>query len=233
MANLLLDDQPPERVSFLAGPPPEVRGAIANAFVDAAYATLLAKQVPGHCVLRACSVRDLDVQLAAIVPKHGAHKVRLQIIGHSVSGMLSLGASWLTDDELMTRGFAFPYYVLDTHPSALALLAKYAGKLVEVMLVGCNVGGASSFGYAINGRTLTYTLAELFRCTVHGADDVVAPDEFDARGWYAPRDKHRRPLGWRWVDGRPPVWDDPWDEPWDDAWDAPELAARSRATVVQ
>src|SRR5262249_23831585 len=103
--------------------------------------------------------------------------------------------------------------VLDTNPAALGLLAKYAGKVSEVMLVGCNIGSASSFGYAINGRTLTYTLAEMLRCLVRGADDVVAPDEFDARGWYAPGPQRRRPKGWRWIESRPPVWTDPGLDP--------------------
>src|SRR6185436_18032241 len=46
-----------------------------------------------------------------------------------------------------------------------------------------------------------------------GADDVVAPDEFDSHGWYAPGPQHRRPKGWRWLDGRPPVWTDPGLDP--------------------
>ncbi|HET9627536.1 MAG TPA: hypothetical protein VFP84_39540 [Kofleriaceae bacterium] len=207
-----------EIVTFVAAPPPEV-GATNNAFIDAAYRTLAARQDAGHRVLRACSVRDIDVQLGPLAPKASPRRVRLQIVGHSISGVLSLGASWLADDELATRGFAFPYYALDTNPAALALLAKYVGRLAEVMLVGCNVGGASSFGYAINGRTLTYTLTELFRCRVRGADDVVSPDEFDDRGWYAPRG-HRRPQGWRWIEGQPPVW----DTSQGDAWDAPVSA---------
>jgi hypothetical protein len=218
-----------ESITFVACPPSDIR-ATDNAFIDAAYQTLLARQAPGHCVLRASSVRDIDVQLAALLPKTSTRRIRLQIVGHSVSGVLSLGASWLADDELAIRALEFPFLVLDTNPAALALLAKYAGRLAEVMLVGCNVGGASSYGYAINGRTLTYTLTELFRCPVRGADDVVSPDEFDDRGWYAPREVHRLPLGWRWLEGQPPVWDpgrnDAWDDACDDAWDAPDFTAR-------
>jgi hypothetical protein len=48
---------------------------------------------------------------------------------------------------------------------------------------------------------------------VRGADDVVAPNEFDARGWYAPGVHHRRPKGWRWVEATPPVWTDPGIDP--------------------
>jgi hypothetical protein len=86
------------------------------------------------------------------------------------------------------------------------LLSKHAGKISELMLVGCNIGSANAVGYPINGRTLTYTLAELLRSTVLGADDVVGPDEFDERGWYAPRANRRTPKGWRWVEAAPPVW---------------------------
>jgi hypothetical protein len=92
------------------------------------------------------------------------------------------------------------------------------------LLVGCNIGSATSFGYAVNGRTLTYTLAELLRCVVRGADDVVSPDELDPKGWYAPNPHHKRPKGWRYVEDLPPVWVDPGLDP---------VQARSRATTTR
>ncbi|TMQ17335.1 MAG: hypothetical protein E6J90_04620 [Deltaproteobacteria bacterium] len=202
---MMLSDQP-EIVTVVASPPPGTSGPTDNNFIDAALQTLATKNASANRVVRAASVRDLDIELGKILTDHFKGAIRLQIIGHSISGMLSLGASWIPDAEMVTRAFKFPHYVLDTNPSSLGLIAKYAGKISEVMLVGCNVGSASSFGYAVNGRTLTYTLAELLRCTVRGADDVVAPDEFDARGWYAPGEHRRRPKGWRWAESMPPVW---------------------------
>jgi hypothetical protein len=202
---MMLSDQP-EIVTVVASPPPGTSGPTDNNFIDAVLRTLSAKKAPGNRIVRAASVRDLDIELSKILTDRFKGTIRLQIVGHSISGMLSLGASWIPDSELATRAFKFPHYVLDTNPSALGLIAKYAGKISELLLVGCNVGSASSFGYAVNGRTLTYTLAELLRCTVRGADDVVSPNELDARGWYEPGEHRRRPKGWRWVEAMPPVW---------------------------
>ncbi|HZJ62110.1 MAG TPA: hypothetical protein VFD36_01190 [Kofleriaceae bacterium] len=203
----------PDTVIVVAGPPTGTMGATDNAFIDDVLKTLSRRTASGTRVLRACSVRDIDVELGKLLGDDFKGEIRLQIVGHSISGMLSLGASWIPESEMLGKAFRYPHYVLDTNPAALGLLAKYVEKISEVMLVGCNIGSASSFGYAINGRTLTYTLAEMLRCLVRGADDVVAPDEFDSRGWYAPSAQHRRPKGWRWLDGRPPVWTDPGLDP--------------------
>jgi hypothetical protein len=209
---MMLSEQP-EIVTVVASPPPGTGGPTDNNFIDAALETLGDKKASCNRIIRAASVRDMDLELGKILSDRFKGTIRLQIVGHSISGMLSLGASWIPDTEIMPRAFKFPHYVLDTSPAALGLLAKYAGKISELMLVGCNVGSASSFGYAVNGRTLTYTLAELLRCLVRGADDVVAPDEFDARGWYAPSAHRRRPKGWRWVESAPPMWTDPGVDP--------------------
>jgi hypothetical protein len=205
-----VSDQP-EIVTLVASPPPGTSGAVRNAFIDDTLQALAARKASANRIVRVSSVRDADIELGKILTSES--KVRLQIIGHSISGMLSLGASWIPEGDLLAIAFKYPYYVLDTNPASLGLLAKYAGKISEVMLVGCNIGSASSFGYAINGRTLTYTLAEMLRCLVRGADDVVSPEEFDGRGWYAPSEHHRRPKGWRWVEALPPVWTDPGLDP--------------------
>ena len=209
---MMMSEQP-EIVTVVASPPAGTNGLTDNTFVDAALQTLANKKASSNRIVRAASVRDMDIELGKILSDRFKGTIRLQIIGHSISGMLSLGASWIPDTEVVARAFKFPHYVLDTNPASLGLLAKYAGKISEVMLVGCNVGSAASYGYAVNGRTLTYTLAELLRCLVRGADDVVAPDEFDVRGWYMPSAHHRRPKGWRWVESMPPVWTDPAVDP--------------------
>jgi hypothetical protein len=200
-----MESAQPEIVTVVACPPPDISGATEYAFIDAALDTLNRNRPASHRILRAASIRDLDVELSKLLAPPFRGQIRLQIVGHSLSGILSLGACWRQDPAIDT----YPFYVLDTNPAALGLLAKYIGKISEIMLVGCNIGSAASFGYAINGRTLTYTLAELLRCKVRGADDIVSPDEFDARGWYSPGARHRRPKGWRWVDGMPPSWIDP------------------------
>jgi hypothetical protein len=200
-------------VTVVATPPAGTTGPTTNTFIDRVVEVLASRGSATNRIVHASCVRDMDVALSKIITRRFKGTIRLQIVGHSISGMLSLGASWIPDGEVAASAFRYPYYVLDTNPASLGLLAKYAGKISEVLLVGCNIGSASSFGYAINGRTLTYTLAELLRCLVRGADDVVSPDEFDARGWYVPNLHHRRPKGWRWIEAMPPVWTDPGLDP--------------------
>ena len=219
----MVTNEAPEIVTIMACPPAGLASPAANSFIAAAAQAIASKSVHGNAVLPAASVRDIDLQLGAVLPRHGKNQIRLQIVGHSISGVLSLGATWLPDQDVAACAFQYPFLVLDTNPAALGLLAKYAGRITEVMLVGCNVGSATSFGYAVNGRTLTYTLAEILRCLVRGADDVVAPDEFDARGWYTPGPQHRRPKGWRWTPSSPPIWTDPGLDP----------APRSRTEIAE
>jgi hypothetical protein len=200
---MIFSDQP-KTVTLVASPPPETD----NGGLDQTFQRLTAKQIRGNQICRVASVSDIDVTLSKILTPTFRGAVRLQIIGHAIPGSMCLGAKW-TDNGIHDPGaFAFPFLVLDTNPTALGLLAKFAGKLSEVMLVGCHVGSTTSFGHAINGRTLTYTLTELLRCKVCGADDDVAPDEYDEQGWYASAPQHRRPKGWRWSDASPPLWTD-------------------------
>ena len=194
---------------MVACPPPEAQGPLGNPFIDDVVRLLTPKQSARHRVIRAASVLDIDIGLGRVMSPPFRGGVRLQIIGHSVSGILSLGNFWLPETTQLENACRYPFYALDTTPAALGLLAKYVGKISEVLLVGCNIGSASSFGYAVNGRTLTYTLSELFQCMVRGADDIVGPDEFDQHGWYAPAAHTRRPKGWRWVEDMPPTWIDP------------------------
>jgi len=209
-------------VSLVAAKPADTDGPTENPFIDAALETLAKRNVPRHRMIRVSSVRDIDLELGKILSDPLQGPIRLQIIGHSLSGGLALGAFWLPESDLPVRAFKFPYYVLDTAPASLGLLSKYAGRISEIMLVSCDIGSATSSGHAINGRTLTYTLAELLHCAVQGADDVVAPDEFDAGGWYAPRAHRRGPKGWRWIEAAAPVWIEAGHEP----------ARRTRAKVA-
>ncbi len=203
-----LSDQP-KTVTLVASPPPETD----NGGLDQTFQVLSAQGVHSHHICRVASVSDIDVALSGILTASFKGTIRLQIIGHAIPGSLCLGAKWTDTGIHDPAAFAFPFLVLDTNPAALGLLAKFAGKLSEVMLVGCHVGSTTSFGHAINGRTLTYTLTELLRCKVCGADDDVAPDEYDDHGWYAPAPQHRRPKGWRWSDASPPLWTDTGTDP--------------------
>lgn len=205
---MILSDQP-KTVTLVASPPPETD----NGGLDQTFQVLTAKRVRSNLICRVTSVSDIDITLSSLLTPAFRSTVRLQIIAHAIPGSMCLGAKW-TDTGIHDPGaFAFPFLVLDTNPTALGLLAKFAGKLSEVMLVGCHVGSTTSFGHAINGRTLTYTLTELLRCKVCGADDDVAPDEYDEQGWYAPAPQHRRPKGWRWSDASPPLWTDMGTDP--------------------
>ena len=205
----MIVSEQPRTVTLVASPPPETD----NGGLDQTFHFLSSKGLLSHRICRVASVRDIDVGLSEILAPPFKGTIRLQIIGHSIPGSMCLGARW-TETGIHDAGVSsYPFPVLDTNPRALGLLAKFAGKLSEVMLVGCHVGSSTSFGHAINGRTLTYTLAELLRCKVLGADDDVAYDEYDEQGWYAPAEQHRRPKGWRWNDALPPSWSDPGTDP--------------------
>jgi hypothetical protein len=218
----------PNIITFVAGPPPGTVGAPEDRFLSAVLETLRSKKLPRNRIVSVSSVRDIDIELGVILSERGKDPIRLQVIGHGLSGGLALGASWIPAAEVQARAFKFPYYILDTNPAALGLLAKHAGKLSELMLVGCNIGSASAVGYPINGRTLTFTLAEVLRCTALGADDVVGPDEFDEQGWYAPRTGRRSPKGWRWNEAAPPAWVEAAPAVWTVAATAPTAARRRK-----
>lgn len=205
----MIVSEQPRTVTLVASPPSETD----NGGLDQTFHLLSGKGLLSNRICRVTSVRDIDVSLSEILAPPFKGTIRLQIIGHSIPGSMCLGARW-TETGIHDAGVStYPFPVLDTNPRALGLLAKFAGKLSEVMLVGCHVGSSTSFGHAINGRTLTYTLAELLRCKVLGADDDVAYDEYDEQGWYAPSEQHRRPKGWRWNDALPPAWTDPGTDP--------------------
>jgi hypothetical protein len=193
-------------VTLVATPPADAKATNDDPFIRAALETIASKKSTRNQVIRVASVRDIDLELSRIFSSPAKTQIRVQIIGHSLSGGLALGARWIPDSALQAKAYQFPHYVLDTNPAALGLLSKHAGKMLELMLVGCSIASARSFGYPINGRTLMYTLAELLRCDVLGADDVIGPDEFDEHGWYAPRGHRSGPKGWRWVENAPPMW---------------------------
>jgi hypothetical protein len=205
----MIVSEQPRTVTLVASPPPETD----NGGLDQTFQFLSSKGLRTNRICRVASVRDIDVVLSEILAPPFKGTIRLQIIGHSIPGSLCLGAKWTATGIHDASVSKYPFPVLDTNPVALGLLAKFAGKLSEVMLVGCHVGSSTSFGHAINGRTLTYTLAELLRCKVLGADDDVGYDEYDEQGWYAPNELHRRPKGWRWNDALPPLWTDPANDP--------------------
>lgn len=144
------------------------------------------------------SILDMRVWLNRYFPNRDSdvekeHKIRLQIIGHATSGSIALGASWLPDES---RWYQKPYYVFNSNPRSLLFLAPFAGCIHEVMLAGCYAGSWRSNGYEINGRTLLFTLAEMWKCKARGANDTVSAESFDRDGWYNP--KGIKPVGWSW-----------------------------------
>lgn len=199
----------PDIVTVVACPPEDTSPAIIhNNFIDKAMRTLTAKKAADNRILRAATVHDMEKQLSNILPHDSPCRIKLQIVGHSLSGALLLGAAWLPSSGFWPAAHNFPFYAVTPDPMVLGLLALHVGKFKEVMVVGCNVGSDSSYGYAMNGRTLTYALTEVLQCQVRGADDLVSPDDFDAYGWYTPGPGKRQPQGWQWVEASHPEWVD-------------------------
>lgn len=169
---------------------------------------ITAATAPDHMLVRIASLDDMATWLAAyfgsIPPPlfKDKDKLKIQIIGHSSSGSLALGSSWgdppaaSSQYRQLTQA---PYKTLSSTPTALLLLAPYVEKIQEVRLAGCYVGLWQTNGFPVNGRTLMFTLAEMWHCKVRGALGAVEPKHFDT-GWFeGPQ------LGWSWVGARPTV----------------------------
>jgi hypothetical protein len=178
-------------LTIIGGRPSETYGPLANdnGFLDK-ITVRLAKFAPK----RAASVVDiaelLDAETKSEVP------LSVQIIGHAISGQLLLGAPYIGDED---KHRAWPYFVIDTTPSSLGFLSRHAGKLDELLLVGCNVGTSLS-DWPVNGRSLLYCLSETLRCRVAGAITTVSLEAFDDCGRYCgPR------ACWSWSEPGPPT----------------------------
>jgi hypothetical protein len=95
----------PEIVTVVASPPAGTLGSTDNTFIDTVLAELRSKSYGPNRIIRAASVRDIDLELSKIVTERFRGTFRLQIVGHSISGMLSLGASWIAEQEVAGKAF--------------------------------------------------------------------------------------------------------------------------------
>ncbi|HWU89386.1 MAG TPA: hypothetical protein VN253_19125 [Kofleriaceae bacterium] len=152
------------------------------------------KQRPRHMLARVSNViemmRWLDLYFRA--NPNPDKRIRIQVIGHAQSGSISLGANWLP----RKYWYSYPYYVFDSNPRALLFLGRFVNRVDEVVLAGCFAGSWHSNGFEVNGRTLMFTLAEMWKCKVRGADEAVSVEGFDNQGWYV--GKEVDPVGWVW-----------------------------------
>ena len=142
------------------------------------------KNLPSHMMVRVPSVKQIDSWLAAYsllgTPNQPIPMLHIQLIGHSgIRGQLALGGAW----PVTTPSWKPPFYWFDSNPNALNMLAR-GGEIAEVMLVGCYVADRDSNITALNGHTLLFALAELWRCRASGAITQVDSTQFDEEGWY-------------------------------------------------
>ncbi|MEQ1735266.1 MAG: hypothetical protein ABL886_02405 [Rhodoglobus sp.] len=162
-------------------------------------------------VMRAKHIEDVALRITEAWndPKRNGRKLALQIVGHGVSGVLHLGSSWL--ENQLEIVYADPFYCLDTNPWSLGFLGEHRGKFDQITLVACRVGAGDADGYAINGRTLVYTLCEHLQTKVVAAMDANDPSEYDQQtGDYKPSVNHLRPCSWEWISSdTPPVYNNP------------------------
>lgn len=150
---------------------------------------------PMHMLVGVSDILQVGEWLSAYFLQHedDHDKLRIQFIGHSVSGSLSLGGTWITNDD---EKILSPYYVLESSPRPLTELSLYLGRIEKVMLAGCYIGSRQSNGNPVNGRTLLFTMAEMWHCEVRGANTSVGPGDFDGNGWYT--NKQIPAIGWAW-----------------------------------
>ncbi|HLL20869.1 MAG TPA: hypothetical protein VK427_02000, partial [Kofleriaceae bacterium] len=159
-----------------------------------------------HMLVDVSDLNEVSRWLHAYLDTDKTRKLRVQFVGHGEPGVLALGANWVGRDQRRQP----PYYMIDSNPYALGVLARYVGRIEEVVFAGCYAGQAVARGTAISGRTLLFTFAEMWRCKVRGASTTVnAADFTNARGgWYTGRAGHPT-VGWgshrgTRDDGRPP-----------------------------
>jgi hypothetical protein len=128
----------------------------------------------------------LDVKQALVRAKDtsGGKPLSVQIVGHGLPGQLLLGMTWMQGADIAARARAFPFSVIDTSPLALTFFHDLIGSISDLTLAGCHVGDpdVSGTGWSINGRSLTYCLAELLKCQVSGAIGFVGTSDFDDTG---------------------------------------------------
>jgi hypothetical protein len=163
-----------------------------NGFIADAVTRLAS--VPTH---RAASIVDVDVtRVLKATCSEDDEMLSVQLVGHGSSGQLRLGACFMQDEAKARR---WPYFVLDTTPSPLGFLAKFASRIGELTLVGCNVGAEQS-DWPVNGRALLYCLSELLQCTTRGATAITSPEWFDQSGRYTGPSST-----WQWSSAGPPT----------------------------
>jgi hypothetical protein len=200
---------PVRRITIVGAPIPNAREP--NNFLDkvlevvappADRGDMRALRRPMREVYRASSVLEIQQILLGIIASDPSCQISLQLVSHASAGILWLGRYGDTFSDQS------PYYYLDSDPDVLVHLSQLGreGRLSDVTVVGCDVATASDAGNGYNGRTLMYTLAELFRCKVVGATDSVHWSEFK-NGDYVPDPAiHSGLAGWQWHEKREPEW---------------------------
>lgn len=180
-----------------------------NQPTDPTIEATVQKLTPLTTVLRATNMEEVATRITEAWndPARAGRKLALQLVGHGVSGLLHLGSSWM-GEVVPARAFADPYFLIDTNPWSLGFLGEHRGRFDKIILAACRVGASDADGYAINGRTLAYTLCEHLQTTVIAAIDFTDPDEFDAQGEYLPVN-HLLPCVWAWRSGAEPRYTDP------------------------
>jgi hypothetical protein len=184
---------------------PETPTQEANEFIDTANDVFAKAQFQDHILEHACDI----VHLSATIGKHLAANPKLvvQILGHSISGLMELGSAWMTDEEKEKTAYHYPFFLLNSSPAALGILREHARGISELLLVGCFIGATNTNGYGINGRTLTYTLCELLQCDVYAANFEVSPKTFGPDGRYL--DYKKMFTRWQWQEEKiAPTWTD-------------------------
>lgn len=184
-------------------------------FIGDVYKTLIEEQGVKHVgkvtraeapekrlLVRVASLEEIGTWLANyfsyVSPLYkwtSSEKVRVQIIGHSTSGSLNLGSGWENKFDPVVR----PYVALTSTPAALNGWMQFRNRIKDVTLVGCLIGAWQTNGSPINGRTLTFALAELWACQVRGASVIVKGTDFKDGMYDGPK------LGWSWTDPANPT----------------------------
>jgi hypothetical protein len=137
-----------------------------------------------HEVFDASSVEELAGILRTVTddPKHRPDLV--QIVGHGLPGMLSLGYHWTGKYNDGPRG---PHYVLDSDPNVYGVLDKPMKPDAEVLLLGCAVGEGDEGPQPLmaNGAALIFDLAQMWNCRVSAPAEWISAADFESDGTFS------------------------------------------------
>jgi len=152
--------------------------------IDMIRAKLDTRVQATHRLFEASSVEELAGILRTVTDDPDHRPDRVQIVGHGLPGMLSLGYHWTGRYSDGPRG---RHYVLDSDPNVYGVMDWPMKPDAEVLLLGCAVGDGDEGPQPLiaNGAALIFDLAQLWNCRVSAPADLISAADFEGDGMFS------------------------------------------------